>query len=125
MMPKYKEIGYNSYKDYLDGSHWKDLKNRYQKSKLLKVCRVCGTNKQLVLHHRTYNFLGQEHISIHVHLVCRRCHELIHYNPETKEKTPLTWKALTMRQTYLRKLFKQERKRNQKELRSNHSGSSS
>lgn len=106
-----------NYQTYLDGEHWKNIKDRYWKSKLPKKCRICGGNKNLVLHHRTYKHLGKERISIHTHLLCQSCHQKVHFD-ENGNKTPLTWKALTMRETYLRKLYRAKIKN----LRSNPTG---
>ena len=96
------------YQTYLDGEHWNKIKNKYKNSKLPKKCRVCGGEKDLVLHHRTYKHLYRENISVHLHLVCSSCHQLIHFD-ENGNKTSLDWKSLTMRETFLRKQIKLQR----------------
>lgn len=104
-----KESGaFFGYQDYLDGEHWSKIKSKYKNSKLPKKCRVCGSEKDLVLHHRTYKHLYHENMTIHLHLVCRNCHQLIHFD-ENGKKIALNWKSLTMRETFLRKQLKLQR----------------
>lgn len=82
-----KSLGFQNYADYLRSDHWRDLKRRYFKSKLLKrtplgaaCCVLCGdwgSKGPLELHHKTYKRLGREWLNDLI-LVCGDCHELAH-----------------------------------------------
>lgn len=73
------ELGYRSYRDYLAGEHWQDVRARYRASKLSKngCCAGCGSRTGLALHHRTYKRLGAERLTDLI-LVCGACHTDIH-----------------------------------------------
>ncbi len=70
-------MGYFSYSDYLKSDHWKDVRRRYWKSRMPKVCLGCEAIDNLELHHRTYRRIGREKLMDLVP-VCRTCHQLIH-----------------------------------------------
>lgn len=93
----------------MSSDHWNQVREKYKKSRLPQKCVICGTDKHLVLHHRTYKHLWREHISVHVVRVCQPCHEKIHFD-ESGKRTPLNWKALTQRQELLFKANKLNRK---------------
>ena len=70
-----KEIA-NTYKEYLKTNHWLMLKARmYNKYKY--KCAYCSTNKDLNLHHKTYDNVGNERVKDLVYL-CSNCHKLVH-----------------------------------------------
>lgn len=77
---KLKSFGFNSYNEYLESDHWKELKKRYWASKSPKYCIVCKKIDFVpIFHHRTYKNLGNERLMDLV-LVCRDCHRIIHDN---------------------------------------------
>jgi 5-methylcytosine-specific restriction endonuclease McrA len=64
------------YAKYLKTEHWKEIR--------LKVlerdnnqCLMCGTTKNINVHHKTYNNLGNEKLTDLV-TICKRCHKLFH-----------------------------------------------
>ena len=67
----------SEYYAYIRSEKWKKVRERYWKSKQPKVCFICGTAKELDLHHRTYKRLGCEHLRDLVAL-CRTCHNEVH-----------------------------------------------
>lgn len=69
------ELGYKSYREYLESSHWQDLRKRYFASKMLKKC-PCGRPGEN-LHHKTYKRLGNEWL-MDVVLLCRLHHSEVH-----------------------------------------------
>ena len=72
------ESDYNSYKEYLQSNHWKDVIRRFYKSKLNKrKCYVCTGRYRLNLHHKTYKRLGHEWLSDLIQL-CGKCHLACH-----------------------------------------------
>lgn len=75
----FAQLGFNNYADYLSGVHWKRFKSAYRKCKLRpQTCLVCG-DKDVDLHHQTYERLGRERFEDVVPL-CRTHHEMVHAN---------------------------------------------
>jgi hypothetical protein len=97
-------MNYREYQEYLRSPHWQEVKERYRRSKLPQKCKVCGSISFLNLHHRTYNHLWKENISVHLYYLCKSCHEAIHFDDEGN-KTPLTWYDLKKRFQKLRGNF--------------------
>lgn len=73
---KLRALGHDSYKDYLKSKHWKELKKKKRDTRKAK-CRVCHTEKNLNLHHRTYKSIGNEHVGDVIWL-CADCHNETH-----------------------------------------------
>lgn len=73
MTVTYKELGFESYVEYLDSDHWKDVIERYKDDK----CFCCSAKDYLHLHHCTYERLGRE-VESDLVTVCRSCHRRIH-----------------------------------------------
>lgn len=71
-----EEVVYN-YKDYLKTDHWKNIKKRYRKSKLIQNCYICGSQNNLNLHHKSYKRIGKERLNDLIPL-CRECHYFTH-----------------------------------------------
>lgn len=85
-----QKLGYQDYRKYLNSSHWKSVKVKLLRSKLvqrdsngLPVCEACGANKKLHVHHRTYKTIGKERI-MDLALVCELCHMYIHQYSQEK-----------------------------------------
>ncbi len=75
-----------TYADYLKSGHWWEVKRRYFRSYTVQkdveefgrpVCKACGAQKNLNLHHATYERLGHEELTDLV-LLCRDCHGQLH-----------------------------------------------
>ena len=64
------------YKKYLKSDYWKDIKEQVHKRDEYK-CRLCNSNKNLQVHHKTYEFLGNENLEELITL-CKKCHFNIH-----------------------------------------------
>lgn len=73
---KLAALGFSSYGEYLESSHWKEFKQRYRTSGASMRCRVCGAGR-IQLHHHTYIRLGQEAIG-DVTPLCREHHQAVH-----------------------------------------------
>lgn len=77
---RYKIINYNlrhmPYKEYLTTSHWQLVRSRAL-SAAGNRCQICNSDKQLNVHHRTYENRGNEKPS-DVTVLCRMCHEKFH-----------------------------------------------
>lgn len=71
-----KNLGFEFYSDYINSKHWKEYKNNVYKNKK-NCCEICGSEKRLIVHHKTYERLGEEKI-LDTMIVCAKCHDAIH-----------------------------------------------
>jgi 5-methylcytosine-specific restriction endonuclease McrA len=65
------------YADYLKSQHW--LQRRMSAMVRPGACQVCGSPKDLDVHHNTYANLGREKEE-DLTVLCRDCHRLFHEN---------------------------------------------
>ena len=76
-----KHIKNMSYKDFLKTPYWFAI-SAYKKYKTDYKCALCGGNKQLATHHRSYERHGQEHlyqvINEDLIVLCKDCHSEFH-----------------------------------------------
>lgn len=80
--PKYKELGYSSYGDYLASDHWVQKRHDYFASDRPQTCFGIHAGQRcdaslVQLHHWTYRRLGSEELTDLVAL-CDECHERVH-----------------------------------------------
>ena len=75
------------YSVYLKSEHWLEVKAKFYLRERNRRCFVCGDNRLLNIHHKTYKRIGMEFMSDLVAL-CRKCHEGVH-KLRSKEKVPL------------------------------------
>lgn len=68
-----KQLGYESYDQYLRGEHWKAFVALVKKPR----CFCCGKSKHLQVHHHSYKNLGAELLTDVVTL-CGGCHQKVH-----------------------------------------------
>jgi len=75
-----KEIGFNSYADYLASPLWESIKTKVQ-DKLGRGC-ICCRQPANAFHHRSYakEVLTGENISETILPLCRRCHRVIEFH---------------------------------------------
>lgn len=66
-----------AYSTYLKSKDWKNTKSRFYSSKLKKTCFVCGSSKNINIHHKSYKTLGHENLN-HLIALCRKHHFLAH-----------------------------------------------
>lgn len=71
------DLGYPTYKAYLTSETWAGIRARYYRANPDCVCFLCGSNKTLVVHHRTYERVGNERLDDLVAL-CPSCHTFVH-----------------------------------------------
>lgn len=81
-VPKYKELGYASYGDYLASDHWVQKRHDYFASDRPQTCFGIHAGQRcdaglVQLHHWTYRRLGGEELTDLVAL-CDECHERVH-----------------------------------------------
>lgn len=110
---KLAELGYSNYRQYLASEHWKDVRRRFYKSRLVTrspsgrpCCAAClQDDRPLDLHHQTYKRLGKEYLRDFV-LLCHECHEGAHAHYK-KDKRSGLWGA----SRHIVKKAERERKR--------------
>lgn len=76
-----KHIKSMSYKDFLQTPYWEAI-SAYKKYKENYRCALCGSNKNLATHHKTYERHGEEHtykvINEDLIVLCKDCHSKFH-----------------------------------------------
>ena len=65
-----------SYQEYLLSPHWKSIRKVALRSAGYR-CKICGSAKNLQVHHITYEHLWQE-TDDDLLVVCKHCHEFLH-----------------------------------------------
>lgn len=70
-----EHLGYEDYPDYINSPHWREVRARFRNSDRPQTC-ICGADGVL-LHHKTYQRLGAEHLDDLVAL-CAKCHDMVH-----------------------------------------------
>lgn len=74
------------YKEYLQSPLWKIISSKV-KWNANHRCEKCGSNKNLVTHHTSYEFKGIEFLAFHtLQCLCSKCHEKEHDKQNGSEK---------------------------------------
>lgn len=82
-MSRYKEM---KYEDYLKTSHWKSVREK-RKELDGHQCFICGSTRELNVHHLSYERLGAENIETDMVTLCHGCHATLHrIKDQTKEE---------------------------------------
>jgi len=67
-----------TYHEYIQSTHWRKFRKRYIKGLKSNQCEVYNCrNRAVLLHHRTYTRLGEEHRD-DVFFICNSCHDQVH-----------------------------------------------
>jgi hypothetical protein len=72
-----RALGFTDYDEYLRSPHWISLRYRYRGHPELRQSCICGASEGLLLHHRTYERLGEEELTYLLPL-CPPCHAMLH-----------------------------------------------
>jgi hypothetical protein len=72
------------YADYLQTDHWKEKRKKALRFANFK-CQICNGSKDLNVHHRTYERLGNELLG-DLTVLCVDCHAIFHKNGELAEE---------------------------------------
>jgi hypothetical protein len=76
-MPKKKKGPTPLYEDYIGSPEWQ--KKRIQAFYALgNKCEVCGSSKNIHVHHNNYGSLGNENPKADLVILCDECHENLH-----------------------------------------------
>jgi len=66
------------YKEYLKTEHWQEIRELKLQSVNYK-CQICNSNKELNIHHRSYENLYNEQNHLEdLTVLCKECHGLYH-----------------------------------------------
>lgn len=63
------------YSEYLHSESWTKTRDRIRQER--KVCEMCGSDKELQVHHLTYESIGNEKDEDLI-LLCKNCHYAVH-----------------------------------------------
>lgn len=66
---------FNTYDEYINSWIWKEKTEELKK--IDKVCKLCGSNKYLQVHHKNYDSFGNEKKRDLI-LLCHECHKMLH-----------------------------------------------
>lgn len=80
------------YDEYLKTGHWQSVRDECN-SRFWSRCAICASDRDLDVHHRTYENIGCER-SYDVVLLCRDCHGIFHSNGKILEKQYLASKRV-------------------------------
>ena len=86
-------LGFKSYEAYLASPHWKEFRVRYAKDENQRhYCLHCK-DVNYILHHITYERLGEELIT-DVMSLCPKCHDRLHFRIKETHRWPETVAAV-------------------------------
>jgi len=74
-----------TYQEYLQSKHWKNKKKEYY-NKNKRKCTKCGSEKDLHLHHKTYQRVGNELLK-DLTCLCANCHSEEHKRLNANKKS--------------------------------------
>lgn len=115
----YSDFGYKDYQEYLDGPEWEEIRVFFYENCGEYKCRVCGKRRRLVLHKRSYEYLGIKALRRHYFFtfliirklrrlmvwLCFSCNREIHFY-ENGIRVPLIYDYLWRRE---QQVYKQHR----------------
>ena len=87
MITTSRDEKFEDYSKYLSHSkHWRAIKTKFRNSCKPDIkCETCGSTYRLVVHHKTYERVGNEQLE-DLSMLCRACHLKVH--GRSKDKTP-------------------------------------
>jgi len=97
------EIGM-TYEEYLKSDHWIKFKEKVNRRKLHKECKICGSKNNLQLHHRHYRFLMHIHELNSIYRLCDDCHNKVHLVAKKNNLSVRLATNLLVRQTIKNKI---------------------
>lgn len=77
MTPKRRKRPKSEYTKYLSSKEWKDFKKRFRESGRNCLCEVCGSDRYINFHHKTYVRLYHEELD-DVVCLCAYHHRNLH-----------------------------------------------
>lgn len=104
---KLRELGFSNYREYLGSDIWKQIKS-LQAKKIKsgkthwKVCWVCGTDKNINLHHIKYTKIDRVRLGTHIFPLCERHHLDTHNLANRNKKMSLKSALKKTKKRYLK-----------------------
>jgi len=92
------------YKEYLKTEHWQTVRRKkHLSNKLFNIdeCAICGTTKNLQIHHLTYKNIWHENNKT-LRIICGRCHEILSSLPKLVGNGQVRKKWLKLRKEVLK-----------------------
>ena len=81
------------YRDFLQTIYW-DIVRKYKLHKAGYRCELCGARERLNVHHKTYEYRGEEYNHLDCLIVlCQECHQKFHDKLSDRKKEESTWKS--------------------------------
>ena len=78
-----REMGYNSYRQYLGSTLWKGIRGRGFKA-LGRVCYLCGGKAELLHHYHYEPVLLEGHTLLGLVPLCEKCHHKVEWRKTRK-----------------------------------------
>ncbi len=104
--PEEKEL----YRSYMNSIDW-TIKKRRAFSFHGKECQRCHSRESLVVHHKTYERLGNEDVKTDLAILCEACHDLYHMsNPEATIKSTDLFIKQGVDHVFIPRQFKKKKK---------------
>lgn len=115
----YTELGYDEYEDFINGPEWKELHDFFYKYCGPYLCGICGKNRNLNLHKRSYEhitmktlrrkylfrFLIVRYLKKYMVWLCKVHNGEIHFY-DNGSRVPLSYQALLKREIQVRRKHK-------------------
>lgn len=79
-----KEGGFESYKQFLESSFWKALRNKLRQKRFFNICCCCGSGENINLHHIKYKNFLEEASHRYIFPLCQNCHNEVHKKSREK-----------------------------------------
>lgn len=111
----YHQLGYDTYSEYLEGEDWQKIHEFFYENIKPYKCRVCGKNRNLVLHKRTYERLTLDQFKRWFRVdrrtlkhamvwLCKSCNSRVHFY-DNGTKVPLVYRDLMAREQVVYKRY--------------------
>lgn len=109
-----KQLGFNSYAEYLKNGIWYKIRQRLIKKETL--CHCCQINKAIQLHHASYEYpvmAGEDDSKLYP--VCKFCHRYAEFTKDGKKRThKQANKIIINRLVPLKEMIEKQNKRKNK-----------
>lgn len=67
------------YREFLNSEHWRKVKEKTKKKMhYYGQCKICGSTKNIELHHQSYNFVNTDQELLNIIPLCRIHHQEVH-----------------------------------------------
>jgi hypothetical protein len=71
-------MGIKTYEEFLASHYWVSIKEKARTRAHFRVCKGCGSQNGIELHHKSYKWIGTKNELLAVIPLCGNCHKAIH-----------------------------------------------